>query len=244
MAVEYKPYNNFIEYLDYIDIDISDTSRLYLILAKIFGKLSHANLRFVIFDKLNISVGATSARNRDYSEELISELPKYAFRINNNYYSPYLMTSTGLKPVSFYSPKLKNINYTYMKAVYRDLIKFFEFFSTSEEFIYYGTFKFEYSLDNNNDNMIFKRQSIKFNHSPISITKRTFDELVQEFIGLTFIYDDDGSNDIYTYEDVKNDLLETEEKKKKEKEQYLKDDEFSINNYDGSLIEIYVMSKC
>ena len=242
MAVEYKPYNNFIEYLDYIDIDISDTSRLYLILAKLFGKLSHANLRFVIFDKLNI---------RDYSEELISHLPKYAFRINNNYYSPYLMTSTGLKPVSFYSPKLKCINYTYMKAVYRDFIKFFEFFSTSEEFIYYGTFKFDYSLRRSHrcsfmddDNMIFKRQSIKFNHLPISITKRTFDELVQEFIGLAFIYDDDGSNDIYTYEDVKNDLLETEEQKRKEKEQYLKDDEFSINNYDGSLIEIYVMSKC
>jgi len=237
MAVEYKPYNNFIEYLDYIDIDISNTSRLYLILAKLFGKLSHANLRFMIFDKLNI---------KDYSKEFIPLLPKYAFRINDYYYSPYLITSSGLIPVSFYSPKLKSINYTYMKAVYRDLIKFIEFYS--EEFNYRGTFKFEYSLRRSHrcssiiyNNMIFEKQHINFNHLSISLTKRTFDELVREFNELAFKYDDD-NNYIYTYEDVKKDLLESKEEKKKEKEHYLEDDEFSIKNYDGSFIEAYVMS--
>ena len=230
MAVEYKPYNNFIEYLDYINIDISNTSRLYLILAKLFGKLSRINLRFVMFDKLNI---------RNCSKEHISSLPKYAFRINNYYYSPYLITKAGLKPVSFYSPKLNGINWTYMKAVYNDLVKFIEFYSTLEKFEYHGTFEFKYHMNKNN--MIFERQHIDFNHSSISRTKRTFNELVREFNNLAFKYDDDNEC-TYTYEDVKKDLLESKEEKKKEKEQYLEDDEFSIKNYDGSFIEAYVIS--
>lgn len=235
MAVEYKPYNNFIEYLDYINIDISNTSRLYLILAKLFGKLSklsHVNLRFVMFDKLNI---------RNCSEEHISSLPIYAFRINNYYYSPYLITTTGLKPISFYSSEFNSINWTYVKAVYNDLIKFIEFYSNSEEFVYRGTFKFEYHMNKNH--MIFEREYIDFNHKSISKRKRTCDELVREFNNLAFKYDIDDSKHIYTYEDVKKDLLESKEEKKKEKEQYLEDDEFSVNNYDGSFIEAYVISK-
>lgn len=231
MSIEYKPYNNFIEYLDYVDVNISNTSRLYLILAKLFGKLSHVNLRFVIFNKLYVA---------NYPEDCITRLPKFAFRINDIYYSPYLITGVGLSPVSFYSPKLNNFNFTYMKSIYQDLIKYFEFYSTSE-FNYRGTFEFTYEMKNGY--LEFTRKHINFIHSPITETKRTYDKLLREFFNLAFKYDTDDIDYNYTFDDVKKDMLETIQEKMKERKKYLKEDEFSIDNYDGSFIELYVIAK-